>query len=159
MITIKQFLDVIDYKVTDTDNWLGYKELAIMLSTWDGDQNGRSIDIVFSPETQQVFAVHVHDYKNMRSYRMQIDGFNDDKNAWDGVDYIDLESEEDLLEKMTAIFNYQPYDDRIAIPMNLPDNVLFVLMKNAHERDITFNEYLTEIIKERIDQMKVNYNV
>lgn len=156
MITIKQFLDVINYQVTDADNWIGYKELAIMLSTWDGDQNGRSMDIVFSPESQQVFAVHVHDYKNARSYRRQIAGFNDDKEAWDGVDYIDLESDDDLLEKMSAIFNYEPYDDRILIPLNgLSDDVLFVLMKAAHENDMTLNQYMEKCLRETIDSLKI----
>lgn len=150
MITLKQFLDAIDYKVTDTDMWLGYKELAIMLSSWDHDQHGRSLDIVFSPTTQEVFAVHVHDYKNSRSYRMQIEGFNNDKAAWEGVNYIDLDSEDDLLEKIVAIFNYQEYDDRIAIPLNMPDEVLFILMKEAHEKDITLNEYLAQVLTERL---------
>jgi hypothetical protein len=132
--------------------WLGYKELAIMLSTWDQDQNGRSMDIIFSPITQEVFAVHVHDFSSQRAYRMQIEGFNDDKEAWEGVNYTDLESEDDLLDKIIAIFNYEEYDDRIAIPLDLPDEVLLILMKEAHQKDITFNQYLTEIITEKMKQ-------
>lgn len=152
MITIKQFLNVVDHAITDTDTWIGYSELATILSYWDGNQDGKSMDIIFSPTTQEVFAVHVHDFKNKRAYRRQIVGFNNDKEAWYGVNYADLESDDDLLGKMQAIYNDEDYDDRIAIPLDLPDDVLLILMKDAHAKDMTFNQYITELIKEKLKQ-------
>jgi hypothetical protein len=53
---------------------------------------------------------------------------------------------------MMALMNGEEYDDRVAIPLNLPDDVLLILMKEAHEKDITFNQYLTEIISEKLKQ-------
>lgn len=152
MITIKQFLDVVDHAITDTDTWIGYSELAIILSHWDGKQDGKSMDIIFSPTTQEVFAVHVHDFKNQRAYRRQIVGFNNDKEAWNEINYTDLESDEDLLDKMQAIYNNEDYDERVAIPLDMPDDVLLILMKDAHNRDMTFNQYITELIKEKLQQ-------
>lgn len=156
MITLKQFLDTINHQVTEVDTWIGYSELAILLSTWDGDHNGRSMDIVFSPVTQEVFAVHVHDYKNQRAYRRQIKEFNDDAQAWDDVDYIDLETDDDLLEKMDAIFNYKEYDERVTIPLNgLPNDVLFTLMMEAHKHDMTLNQYMEKFLSDEINKMKI----
>ena len=42
--------------------------------------------------------------------------------------------------------NGLPYDERVIISFDLPNNILFELMKQAHEQDITLNEYIEQIL-------------
>lgn len=42
------------------------------------------------------------------------------------------------------------------IPLNLPKEELFYLMLMAHERDITFNQFVEECLKEFIAQAEKN---
>ena len=153
MITIKQFINIIDGKVTTAELYYDAKTL-ILIGHWDGDQNGRSLEIIFDPSVgeSKVMTVHAHDFKRNKAYRLKDKDLTADNEAWDGVNYVDLETDEDMIEKMTALFNYEEYDDRIAIPLDLPDEVLLILMKEAHQRDITFNQYLIELIEEKLLQ-------
>ena len=70
----------------------------------------------------------------------------DPNNAWDDVNWCDLETVEDFLEKAEAIFNGESFDTRVQVPIELDDSELFQLMKMAHERDITFNKLVEEIL-------------
>jgi predicted HTH domain antitoxin len=42
-------------------------------------------------------------------------------------------------------------DNRVAIPIDLPDEELLELFKQAHYRDMTFNAFVEEILKNAID--------
>jgi hypothetical protein len=72
------------------------------------------------------------------------------KQAWDGVDYVDLEIDEDFAAKATWIKTDQDYDTRVSVPLELPDDALFALMKQAHEQDITLNELVEKILRDFI---------
>ena len=74
----------------------------------------------------------------------------DKDNAWDDVNWIDLETEEDFLEKAKAIMNGEKFDKRIQVPIELSDEDFLALAKMAHERDITFNEMICETLREVI---------
>jgi hypothetical protein len=74
--------------------------------------------------------------------------------AWDEVTWIDLETEQDFLEKASAIFKGQPFDTRVSVPLDLNDEELFVMMKLAHERDITLNQLMVEVLQAAIDNNK-----
>lgn len=41
-------------------------------------------------------------------------------------------------------------DDRQSVEVNIPDDVLFDLMLRAHQRDITLNQLVDEILREQI---------
>ena len=60
---------------------------------------------------------------------------------------MDLESDDDFIEKARAIRAGEDYDTRVSIPLDLPDDVLFTLMKQAHEQDITFNDHMENILR------------
>lgn len=157
MITIKQFIEIINGKITEADVYRTNGRELVLFSHWDYSQTGRSMDIVFDPSIDdiefQVQAVHLHDFKNNKAYRICQREFDESIEAWDGVNYIDLQTDEDMIEKMVAAYNYQEYDDRVSIPLNMPDDVLFQLMKEAHEKDITLNQYLAEILLQQLDKM------
>jgi hypothetical protein len=76
--------------------------------------------------------------------------------AWDDVDYIDLETEEDFLEKLIAIANGKEYDTRVSIPVDFTDEELLKYMKLAHERDMTFNALVEEALRHAIDNAKAS---
>ena len=43
-------------------------------------------------------------------------------------------------------------DNRAEIEIDLPDDVLFGLMMEAHRRDITFNQLVELILRDQIDR-------
>ena len=76
--------------------------------------------------------------------------------AWDDVTWIDLEMEEDFLEKATAIFNGEECDTRVQFPIDIDDELILKLSMEAHKRDITLNKMIEIILQEVIDSHRVN---
>lgn len=119
MITLKQWMEVADYMITEGSNYFHSKYPdAYSFSSWNGCQDGYSLEIVFrlskSPQEEHlVYEVAAHDYKNNRSYRLINPEFahkSKETEAWDGVEYTDLELEECWLEKAVAIKSGIEYD-------------------------------------------------
>jgi hypothetical protein len=158
MITLKQFMEIISYRISEGSKWNGFSPDAYSLDYWNGGQDGHSLCIIFNTKDQTVYSVQVCDYKNNRAYRFtHPDHRNDlDKEAWDDVNWIDLDVEDDWLEKAQAIMEERDYDTRVQIPLELGEDELFQLMSMAHERDITLNQLVTEIIQRVIDQEELN---
>lgn len=165
MITLKQYFEIINYRVSEgyQFQWRCYGPNAYGLESVDNRcTDGHSIGIVFDTQNQTVYQVEAHDYQNNRSYRLVNSEFSEarlkecrergiEDVAYDDVKFTDLETVEDFVEKATAIANGEEYDDRISIPVDLPDNVLFTLMKQAHEQDITLNQLMENVLKEAIE--------
>lgn len=162
---IRQFLDAIQYKITDGSNycWNCYGSNARYL---DSNDDKYSASIIFDSGTQTVYEAHVCDYVNNRAYRWYNPLFKDkyeqearerkvdSKQAWDDVNFADTDSEKDFLEKAGAIVEGVEYDTRVTMTVDLSDAELFQLMKLAHERDITFNQMVEEILQDAIDRAK-----
>jgi hypothetical protein len=137
-----------------------------MLSSWNGvhGKGGWSTNVIFDTDNQTVYEVEVCDYTNDRAYRMinpdfkqEFDAESVDRGqlgdqAWDDVDYIDIDVEEDFLEKTRAIIAGVDYDNRVQIPLTLPDDQMFELMRLAHERDITLNQLVESVLRDAIEQ-------
>lgn len=169
MITLKEWMEVVEYRVTEGSNymWDCYGPDSYSLDSWDGDHDGSSFTIIFDTKTQVVYEVQSHDYRNQRAYRlcnpdtqlvMEIEAGNrgiNKKQAWDEVDYVDLESDDDWIQKALAIASGEEYDTRVTIPIELDDDVLLKLMKMAHERDLTFNEFLEGVLREQLGLLTV----
>ena len=165
MITLKDWLETVGYRVTEGSNytWRCYGANAHTLDSWDGDHNGSSFSITFDTKTQEVYEVSAHDYRNDRAYRMihpdYVDAYRDecrarDSNdeAWEDVNYVDLDVEEDWLEKAQAIYAGEDYDTRVQLPVDFTDEELLVYMKAAHDRDMTFNAFVEMALREAIDR-------
>ena len=165
MITLKEWMEVVDYRITEGSNYLWdcYGPNSYSLDSWDGEHDGRSFSIIFDTKTHVVYEVQAHDFKNQRAYRLVNEDFKFERDvesanrnvsltaAWDEVDYVDLESDDDWLQKSMAIAAGEDYDTRVSIPLTLPDNELMVLFKMAHEADMTFNDYVEQILRERLN--------
>jgi len=164
MITVKEWMELVEYRITEGDSylWKCFGDSAFSLSSWNGDQNGWSMNMVFDTQTQTVYTAEVCDYARDRAYRMINSDYKivhdaealsrgvDFKQAWDAVNYVDLEDDEDFCEKAEAIRDGIEYDTRVNMPLTVPDDVLFELMKRAHEQDITLNQLVEQVLWEAI---------
>ena len=170
MITLKQWMEVCDYRITEGSEygWQCFGHSAYCLDSWNGDQDGHTISIVFDTRTQTVYQVMAYDYRRNRAYRMTNPEFKAafdaefvDREildmAWEDeegnpIKYVDLDVEEDFLDKAYAICNDQDYDTRVQVPVDFTDEELLTYMKMAHERDMTFNQFVEEALKAAIEQ-------
>ena len=162
---IKDFMEVVNYRITegDTFGWTCFGENAFNLSSWNGDHDGWSFNIVFDTHDQTVYSVEACDYKRKRAYRYLNPDHRETyitygKNnhaeyynqAWDQVDFTDLDVEEDWIEKARCIVADKDYDNKVTIQLELSDDEIYTLMKMAHDRDITLNKLVEEILWEAI---------
>lgn len=169
-ITIKDFMECVQYKITEGHDylWRCYGKNAYSLDYWN-QQNGAdgvSIHIVFDRINQTVYEMQAWHYGANREYRWihpdyvslheaEADerGHAGDESL-DGRKFIDLDLAEDILEKASAIFNGLPYDTRVLVSVEMDDVTLNAAMRAAHEQDITLNEYVESILRKEIDRIK-----
>lgn len=173
MLTLKEFMEVVDYRITEGSEfqWQCFGHNAYRLDSWNGDHQGHTITIVFDTKTQEVYQVEAFDYAHERAYRMTntdykaaFDAECEHRDildmAWerdDGspVKYTDLEVDDDFIQKALAIVAEEDYDTRVSIPIDLTDEELLIFMKMAHERDMTFNQFVEEALRHAIEDAKI----
>lgn len=169
MITLKEWMELVDYRITEGSNycWKCYGDNAYTLDSWNGDHEGHSFSIVFDTKTQTVYEVQAHDYVHNRAYRLinpEFKSIHDaeskdrgvlENQAWDDVNYVDLDVDDDFFQKGLAIREGEDYDTRVQIEVNFDDAELLEYMKIAHDRDITFNELVEIALQEAIDQHRM----
>lgn len=159
-MNLKDWMELVDYRITEGSDfgWSCFGPNAYSLSSWNGDYDGYSMNIVFDTKTQVVYCVEACDYKNNRAYRYlnptysknhksEVKYRDDNDHAWDDVPWVDLEVYEDWRTKATAIVMGEDYDTRVTIPLDLPEDELMFLFKQAHEADMTFNDYVEQILR------------
>lgn len=147
MITLKQYLEAVDYQITDSDS--NYLTHVMNLDYWDGKENGVAASVCYDTENQQVIYATVCDYSKNKAYRLSSNlapEYDSDEYAYDEVKWIVLETDNDFLTKLKAIVNYQPYDTTIEIEIDLTDKEQLTLMRMAHEVNMTVNEYVEDIL-------------
>jgi predicted HicB family RNase H-like nuclease len=171
IITLKDFMECTQYKITEgsTYGWACYGPDAYNMDFWNQkhDDTGCSISVIFDTKTQVVYEMQAWDYANHREYRwIHPDYLEAHKAEADcrGVDFeaslddskfIDLDVEEDILKKATAIAAGKEYDTRITITLNLDDETKLLLMTQAHEADMTLNHYVEHILREAIAKFSI----
>lgn len=167
MITVDEFLQTIDYEVTSGEPfcWNCFGPDARFMCSDNQTEDGRignkhTISIVFDSRDLTVYQMEALDYVNNNFYRWTHPDWNQaykDEVASRGLEelnesspFIELETQEDMLEKARAIHLGEEYDDRISIPLNIDDAALLLLMKEAHRLDMTFNEFVTQVISDAV---------
>lgn len=167
-MSLKQWMETVEYRITEGSEycWGCYGPDAYSLDSWNGIQDGSSFSIIFDKRNQTVYQMDAHDYANERSYRWFNPDFKlahdreacereiDDRVAYDGVNYVDLEVLEDFFEKMAAIFNGEDYDTRVEVPLTLEKDKMYQLMMLAHEHDMTLNEFVEFVLKQEIERIQ-----
>jgi hypothetical protein len=166
MITMKEWMELVGYRITEGSDymWQCYGSNAYALDSWNGKQDGHSFTVIFDTKDQTVYEVQAHDYVHNRAYRMINEDFQkknrkeakkrdiDKDNAWDDVDYVDLDVDDDFIQKCLAIRAGEDYDTRVSVPMEFSDQELLTYMKLAHEQDITFNQLVERALREAIER-------
>jgi hypothetical protein len=146
--------------------WKCYGDNVYQLDSWNGEQDGHSFTITFDTRDQTVYEVQAHDYLHQRAYRMINEDFrkknkkeakrrdvNKDE-AWDDVNYIDLEVDDDFIQKCLSIRESEDYDTRVEVPLTLPDDQLFDLMKMAHEADVSLNSFVEQVLRDQLKDLR-----
>lgn len=153
MITLKEWMELVDCRITEGSDYFTNIPGLYSLSAWNGEQDGYSFFVAFDPkDDQRVYVVEACDYKNNRAYRLKDPAIELDKEAWDDVNWTDLEVDDDFIQKALAIKESKDYDTRVLVPLDLEYDLMFELMKKAHEKDITLNQMVEEILLEVIDK-------
>ena len=165
MLSLKDFFEISNYNVTESTSylWSCFGPNAQSMDYWNGDHDGHSVCVIFDRKTQVVYMMEVCDYKNDRAYRIinpdYVNAYKDevkfrniDDVAYDDTPWIDLEIDEDFLNKAKAIVEGRTYDTRVTVPIHLDDDELFELMKRAHQLDITLNQLIERALQAAIDQ-------
>jgi actin-related protein len=125
-----------------------------------------SVSMIFDTRNQMVYQMEAHDYIRRRSYRWTNPDYaekfnleaqeklkeNDRNIAYDDVKFVDLDESKDMLTKANAIHCGQEYDTRVSVPIDLNYDELFLLMKSAHEKDITLNQLVEQILTVAINE-------
>jgi hypothetical protein len=170
MITLKDFMECINYRITDGSDylWNCFGNNTYQLNSWHGTPDSNTVCVVFDTKTQTVYEMQAWDYANRRTYRWIHPTFIDAVKAEykkrnldftvsiDNETFIDLDVEADILEKGNAISKNLPYDNRVQIELTLEDSEMLQLMTMAHERDLTLNQMVEHILSEMIGKEKLN---
>lgn len=170
MTSLRDFMETVNFRITEGSDygWQCFGPNAYRLDSWNGDQDGHTVTIVFDTGTQTVYQLEAFDYARSRAYRWTNPDFRAAHEqessehgewagmAWDDVKFVELELAEDLLDKARAILSGQDYDTRVQVPIDLPDQELFQIMKMAHDRDITLNKMVEEILTLAVEQHRAD---
>lgn len=165
MNILEQFLKSCEFRITEGSEyqWSCYGYDAYCLDSWNGHQDGHSFTVIFDKKTQTVYELQAHDYANNRAYRWFDSDYRDEyfteannrnsnpMEAWEDLNYTELDVLEDFFEKMQAIYAEVDYDTRVSVPVDFTDEELLTYMKIAHERDITFNQLVEQALKAAIE--------
>jgi len=156
MLSLKEWMELVDYKITEGTDYYAFSPDAYSLNAWSGTQDGYSFDIVFDTKTQTVYQVEACDYRLNRAYRLVHPSYKDQvqagEKAWDGTKWIDLEVDDDFIQKALAIKDGKDYDTRVQMYIDMTDEDLLCYAKLAHELDITLNQLVERALREAIDQ-------
>ena len=164
-MTLQEFIEAFEYKITGGADylWHCYGDHARFLEFETEYGNG---SIVFDALDQTVYEAEVWvkelgDSKS-RPYRCfnveYFDAYTKEavernynyRIAYDDVEFIDLEVKQDFFEKAKAIMNGKSFDKRVQIELDLEDDLLLDLFKEAHKRDITVNQLVENILQTMI---------
>jgi hypothetical protein len=169
MITIKDFMEAIQYKPTEGSEflWTCYGPGAYSLDYWNGVHDGGvSVTMVFDTGNQTVYEMQAWDYSAERSYRWihpdyvkaieresEMRGVVFEESI-DGQHFIDLEVPADILEKATAMVAGVEYDKRVMISIELSSEEETQIMRLAHEADMSLNQFMEFILRTEMERNK-----
>ena len=170
---MKEWMELVGYRITEGSayGWQCYGPDAYALDSWNGDHDGHSFSVIFDTKDQTVYEVQAHDFVHNRAYRMVNPDFakkmkkeakrrdvNKDE-AWEDVNYVDLDVDDDFIQKCLAIREGEDYDTRVSVPLELEDDQLFDLMKMAHEQDLTLNQLVENILRQVVENHTIGETV
>lgn len=162
---IEDFLKAIHYKISEGTKfqWECFGKNARIID-YGGEDPRYDISCTFDYITGEVFILDFYDYDREVEYRFINPNYRDaydseaklrgidpnDEHTDTDIKTIDIDLESDIMEKIKNAVEGREYDSRVTIEIDLPEDVLFSLMKMAHKKDITLNQLFEEILREAI---------
>lgn len=169
MIQLNEFLEIIEYKIARGTEfqWKVYGPNARFLNYETLTSNNQQITIcaIFDTESHRVYQIEAWDEPNGREYRWIDPDYLEVYKAeakehdvrWnqslDDHNFIDLEVEDDIIEKASAIYKEEEYDERIVIELTLTKDEQFILMDLAHKADMKFNDFINTVVVDEINRI------
>jgi hypothetical protein len=74
--------------------------------------------------------------------------------AWDTVEYVDLDVLDDFIQKSLAIKAGEDYDTSVMMTLDLPDDLLLSAAMEAHKQNITLNDYINKALASMVEEYK-----
>jgi hypothetical protein len=157
MLHIKDCLELINYNILFCEDfhWKCYGDNIKIINAVSITG---TIIFMYSVDTKEVIEIQAWDDIENYQYRWIHPGYiesyieeSTDRNvnyklSVDDNKFIDIEIIDDILEKVSEIYNNKVYDTRVSIPLDFSEEELFQVMKLAHESDVTLNQYIEKIL-------------
>ena len=161
---LKDVLEAVEYRFSSGDRylWQCYGDDSVYLNLKDV-QDRPVGSILFDSNTAEVYEITVEVPGEQLCYRWInpefVDDYRDEAEsrgvdpdiAWDDVKYTDIETEDDMLDKLNAIINCREFDRSIVVPIYLSEQEELLLHRSAHEAGVSTNEYVNMILRRLID--------
>lgn len=163
---INQYINAINYRIGEGSayTWNCFGNNARYMDYDNEDTQDCYITCVFDHKTQNVYSVEFHDnstriayrwidplYKELYAREQEEHGYTDET-EYESIKIVNIETEDDILDKIECFLLASRYDTRIKVPLDMDDALLFDLMKMAHERDITLNQLIGNVIEQSIEK-------
>jgi hypothetical protein len=164
-MTLQDWLDTVDYKITEGSKfeWECFGDNAY---SWLSQAGENTAEVTFDTETKVVYQLRAIDQENGRAYSWLNPGFKDAMYieavtlgvdvdvAYDDVKLVDIEVEYDILEKMKAIVNNEPYDTRVVIELDFTPEEEQMFRSIAEQKGVTVDELVEIILLELMEKEK-----
>lgn len=162
---LQEYITATENKISEGCDyqWNCFGMKPFMITTYFENANTEATAI-YDRKTLDVFSVEFldndsntiyryldHKYKDAYYAECESRGI-DPKNEFDLFKIREVIVEADILNKINCSALGDEYDTRIKVPLDLPDPLLFDLMKLAHEKDVTLNELITGAIASSIER-------
>ena len=137
-----------------------YAEVSVIYSTVDQTVYEATVDLAPGVDTDLAAVEDVlvyrwidPEWKAAHDAAAVKRGFNP-KIAFDDVSWVDLEVEDDFLSKARNMFDGKfDFDKRVQIDIDLPEDLILFIAKQAHELDITFNQYISQLLERELPKL------
>lgn len=161
-IYLPEVLKIANYHVIDGNSFL-WTCFGVNARFMDFYEDGeKHFSVIFDTLTQRVYQVMISDDRNNYmwtdpSYKQYYEDEAKSRNqdpyqVFDDLVYTVIEQAKDIKEKAYAIVNDLSYDERVKITVDLNDDLLLYHMLQAHELDVTFNEYVEQKMLEFVTE-------
>lgn len=165
---LSEIVQAAKFKITEGSEFLwncfGNNARYLDFSTKIGNSGA---SCVFDADTQQVYKVEIYSSNN-KWYRWIDEDFIqaikkesavrdvDFSQALDDTQWIELDNVEDVFRKTTQVIESGICDDDVTITLDLDRDLLLELSLMAHERNITLNTLIVEVIQNAVDYRSID---
>ena len=104
MITLQEWMETIEFRISEGSEWYSNIPNLYSLSYWDEKQDGFSTNIVFQLGTMEVLLCEVCDYEKNEAFRTRCMKLEADSVAWDDCMYQDV-SQTELVNKLRELYS------------------------------------------------------